>query len=388
MTDLPESKTTEITLVQMASVIAIGIGGVLITALQPVLLGALLHDGRLNDVQLGHAATSELISMATVAVIAGAKFKPEKLRLIALLAVLLAIAANMFTMWAAGNAVVAARLVSGCSSGILLWLLVGLIVRATVPERLVGVITTLQSIVALLVAALCGQILIPRYGGSGAFGCLLCLNLLMLLIVWFIPSRYTLLPNVSRSGRGMMPRAAGSLIAVGTTLAGIVSLWVYIPSLLVEIGQSHSIANLALEASLSFQLIGSLTATAVGRKLSYITVLTAATIGGCLIASAMSLAMPSSFYIAAVAILGFVWMVSVAYQVPFVIAADPSRHSAMFVNSAQLFGGAAGPFLASLAVSGDHVRGVLVASASLFGLSFLLVWGVHLRILTIRAAEP
>jgi hypothetical protein len=51
--------------------------------------------------------------------------------------------------------------------------------------------------------------------------------------------------------------------------------------------------------------------------------------------------------------------------VPFLIEADPSRRSAMQSGAAQLLGGALGPLLASLAVGGGDVRGVLWLGAGL-----------------------
>lgn len=43
---------------QLGVILLVGVGGVMIAGLQPLLLGALLQEGRITAAQLGHAATA------------------------------------------------------------------------------------------------------------------------------------------------------------------------------------------------------------------------------------------------------------------------------------------------------------------------------------------
>jgi DHA1 family inner membrane transport protein len=363
---------------EIASIVALGIGGTIITILQPVLLGAMVHSGRLTAAQLGYAATAELAAMGLGVTLAGARFRPQRLRLIALAAVLVLMAGNLATVFASGSGIIAARFFAGCGSGIMLWLVIGLAVRVASPERLIGTYAAVQAVLGLALSALCGQILVPRVGGSGAFACLLVINLAMVAVCASAPRAYAPLPKAAAASPLLPPRAWLGLAAAGAFQAGLISLWVYVPVLLNGAGVPQAIASDTIDASLACQILGGLIAAAAGKRLGYMAVLSASALGA--ITSGVLLALPMQFivYVAAGGLFGLVWIVGFSYQVPFLIAADPSRRAAMFVNPAQLVGMTLGPLIASLTVS-QTARGPAAVSIAFFVLSLLLYWGVYLR---------
>ncbi len=65
------------------------------------------------------------------------------------------------------------------------------------------------------------------------------------------------------------------------------------------------------------------------------------------------------------------------FQIPIVIAADPSRRAAMLIGGAQLIGSSLGPFAAALLVSDSDVRAVLWfgAGCAIIGVIALIVAG-------------
>ena len=69
---LPEWIGARPTWTEVCAIMYVGIIGVMIAGLQPLLLGALQLEGRLNAAQLGHAATAELLTMGIAAGLAGA----------------------------------------------------------------------------------------------------------------------------------------------------------------------------------------------------------------------------------------------------------------------------------------------------------------------------
>ena len=61
---------------------------------------------------------------------------------------------------------------------------------------------------------------------------------------------------------------------------------------------------------------------------------------------------PSAFlYLLTSGVFGFLWMFSLPFFVPMVIAADPTRRAALLVGGAELTGGSLGPLLASFVVT-------------------------------------
>ena len=65
-----------------AAVLLIGTIGMLICGVQPVLLGALVAEGRLSTAALGWATTAEFLALGFGIFVAGAVLKPRRLRLL------------------------------------------------------------------------------------------------------------------------------------------------------------------------------------------------------------------------------------------------------------------------------------------------------------------
>src|SRR6185295_14074748 len=93
------------TLIEFSAVMFVGVTGIMIAGLQPLLLGALEHENRLSPAQLGQAATAELLTMGLAAFIAGAVIKPQRLKLIAIISSLVLAAADAATPYVQGDVV-------------------------------------------------------------------------------------------------------------------------------------------------------------------------------------------------------------------------------------------------------------------------------------------
>src|ERR1700733_8902922 len=75
----------------------VGVSGIMIAGLQPLLLGALESEDRITSVQLGHAATADLLTMGFDAFGAGAALKTANMRIIAVVASLILAAIDVAT---------------------------------------------------------------------------------------------------------------------------------------------------------------------------------------------------------------------------------------------------------------------------------------------------
>ena len=93
----------------VVAVFYIGIVGVMIAGLQPLLLGTLQAAGSLTAGELGHAATAELLTMGLAAGAAGAWLKPRGLRWIGLTSALALAAVDLVTLQVRHDAVTAIR---------------------------------------------------------------------------------------------------------------------------------------------------------------------------------------------------------------------------------------------------------------------------------------
>jgi DHA1 family inner membrane transport protein len=384
---LRANDSTALTRALIGTVIALAVGAGIITSLQPVLLGAMMAAGRLTITQLGRAATAELVGMALMATIASAWFRPRRLRLLAVFVILVAACANILTLFASGNFIIAARFLCGCSSGVLLWLFMSMTVRTTTPERVVGIYIAAVSAVAFCLVTFFAEFMIPRFGPNGGFACLLVLNAIMAVLALLVPDRLSDLPKPAVAGR-VLPsgRALASLAATGAYQAGLIALWVYIVPLSARIGIPAGTISLGIDFAIIFQVVGGLSAAAVGHRASYVTVLTLCSAAALLTLAGLGHGLVTPAYLAALSVVGFIWMFGTPYAMPMIIAADPSRRCALFSTPVQLAGCALGPLAASFVVSPDSVAPALFVSGGFFAAGFLLMLAVRLRVAAVPAA--
>lgn len=138
-------------------------------------------------------------------------------------------------------------------------------------------------------------------------------------------------------------------------------------------------AGVAVSISLACQVLGGATATLLAGRLRWFAALLFCALlnVGCLLAFAV---LPSeSLYLLTSGVFGFLWLFSLPFMVPMVIAADPTRRAAVLVGGAELAGGSLGPLLASFVVSDVDVRGALGFGAVSLALTVAIAFGLHRR---------
>jgi hypothetical protein len=362
-----------------ASVMFVGIIGIMIAGVQPLLLGALQQEGRLTAAQLGHAATAELLTMGIAAGLAGAMLKPERLRWIGLIAGLALAGFDVLSVKVGGETMTLVRACAGLPSGILMWITIGMITRSPRPERWSGVYLTLQTLAQFLLSAVLTAAVVGRYGANGGFLALAGLSALAGVAALAAPKRYA--PLAHADAPGGLPSARG-LVALGACflfLAFIVAVWVYAEPLSQQAGHKPAVFGYAVSLSLICQVIGGGAATLLAGRLHWFwTILACAIVDLAILALFATLPGPVTF-LAASGLFGFIWLFVLPFLVPMVIEADPSRRAAMLLGGAQLLGGSLGPLIASLMVSETDARGALVFGAGGLILAMLIVTGLHLR---------
>lgn len=362
---------------QTAAVMVVGVIGVLIPGLQPQLLGALLAEAKLSTGALGLLATAELLAMGIAAGTASLVLPVSRLRSIAATALIGVAALDLVTPHVSQGGLFAARIAAGLGEGVLIWIAIGLIVRAARPERWSGIYLALQTLAQLALATAMGLKIVPLFGSAGGFQLLALVTALGLVALPWLPRAYAVLDHGEAAGSGLPARGLVALCGVTLYLAFIVSVWVYVEPLGLQRGIDENIVHLIAPLSLAMQVAGAAAAAALAGRLPAKAVVTAATLVNLGLLAIMAAPPSAAAFVVATSIFGFLWLFAMPFQVPILIDADPSRRAAMLIGGAQLVGSSLGPFAASLLV-GEHDVGPVIwfgAACAIAGAAALIITG-------------
>jgi len=350
----------------------VGVVALLIAGLQPVILGAMEREGRLSTAQIGLAATVELMALGVACGLAAAFLKPTNIRLKIGLACLLHAAAMLATTLTSGAGVIITRAAAGACAGVMLWLAIGVIARASRPERAAGVFVTVQTFAQLVLAASLPATIMVPWGVNGALSCLAVISLLAGLAALAGPDRLALLPRSDEGGQ-LDGQSLAGLAAVFLWMAFIVALWVYLEPLAAKAGLTPREAGLAVALALGLQVLGGAAATAVGDRVPPHRMLLGVGAVNALILAALWSGPGRGLFVACVAAFGFLWLFALPFQTLLLIRIDPTRRASMQLGAAQLLGSSAGPLAASLVVGEGPVKRALILSAACLALALALI---------------
>ena len=352
----------------VVAVLVVGVAGVLIPGLQPQLLGALAHEGRMSAAELGIVATVELLAMGIAAGGAGFVLPVTRLRTIAAIALLTAALLDWLTPAVTGTSLIATRAAAGIPEGVLVWIAIGLIVRTTHPERWSGIYLMVQTLAQFAVASLLGLVLIPAAGSRGGFETLAAVTLLALAALPWLPAAYAPLAGEHATAGSPPRRGLIALAGVVLYLGFVVAVWVYVEPLGLRLGIAPATIAIVAPLSLAMQVLGAGLATIVAGRLPALPVITVVAAINLILLGVMATAASPVVFVAATAVFGLLWLFAMPFHIPLVVAADPSRRAAALIGGAQLIGASLGPFVASLLVSEQDVTPVLWFGAVALGL--------------------
>ena len=342
---------------EISVVVSIGIIAGVIPALQPILLGGLLEAGQLTAEQIGRAGMVEGLGMLLGSFLATLFLPPRFLRPLSMLALAFMVFANGSTASASGNTVLLLRAMNGVASGVILWVLVGMLTRASDGARLFAIYVTAQAILATALSWAMSLLILPHFGIAGGYWLIAGLALLLLIpAALFLPRSYVPLA----AGRIVLPTALGlaGLVAILCFLAGILALWVYFVPLAAGLGHDSKTAGLIVSSAIAVQIVGGLCAIwAAGRwSGASITIMSAL---GCALAvcALMFFGTNTVLLILAASLISFFWMFAPPSHLPFLLRLDPGGKSAAFISVAQIGGLSLGPLIASFAVTGSDPSG-------------------------------
>jgi hypothetical protein len=358
----------------------LGVIGLNVIGVAPVLLGALQDEHRLSAAGIGLTAMLELLSMGVATGLCGAFLPPRRMRLIGLLMSLLLAGLNLAGLHASGLGVLLVRTAAGAPEGVLLWITVGLIARTLTPERWAAVFFTAQVAAQLALAGVLWIGVLSRFGANGGLWTLALSSLIGVPVAFFAPNRYGLLtPDEGQAGA---PPARGwfALLAAAVFVSANGAVSLYLEPLARQAGLPAGVARTALFASLMGQLLGGVIATVLAGKVKYMTVFSLCTALYLIVWAIYGLAAPAWLFIAVSALSGLTALLVGPFLTPLTIEADPTRRTAMQAGGAQILGGAGGPLLSSFLVSDANVRSVLAQGAIALGLGLAMIAAIRFAV--------
>ena len=344
---------------QVTAVLVVGIVGVLIPGLQPQLLGALAHEGRVSASLLGYIATAELLAMGIAAGAAGFFLPLTRLRPIAAIAIVLAAGFDLLTPHVGGATLVATRFAAGLAEGALIWIAIGFIVRTAHPGRWSGFYLMTQTLAQFVLATLLGAVVVPASGSPGGFAALAAVTLAGLVALPWLPRAYAPLAKTGANDVAIPMRGFIALAGVLVYLAFIVAVWVYVEPLGAQRGVDARTIALVAPMSLAMQVLGAACATILAGRLPALPALVAIGIANVALLAVMGAPPNATAFLMATSAFGFLWLFAMPFQVPAVIAADPTRRAAALIGGAQLVGSSMGPFVAAMLIGEDDLGAVL-----------------------------
>ncbi len=368
------------TLAQQVATYFVGIAGVMFAGVGPLLLGGLEASHRLSAVQLGQAGTAELLMMGVGAALAGPVLGSNHLRLVAVVCGVAMAVLNLATTRVSGDALTLVRAAIGIPSGVLIWLVTGMIVRSPRPERGQGIYMTVQTLAQLvMVAGITAFVLVP-FGVDGGFQCLAALGVATALAALAIPARHAPLAMAADGDTSALrssPRGWTALVAVLLFQAFILAMWIYVEPLSRQSGHAPAIAGTAISLSLAAQVAGGTVATLIAGRVAWVWALLGSVAAMIAMLGVFAALPMAPLFLAASAVFGFFWIFATPWFTPLLIEADPSRRAAMLGPGASLLGCSIGPFLASLVVVDGDVRGSIAMAGALALGCFAIVAGLH-----------
>jgi DHA1 family inner membrane transport protein len=343
---------------------SVACGAALVTAITPMLFAKMVDEGRMLTAQIGQAATAELIGVAVTTGIAGAFLGVDRLRVKVAIAAFVFALANLASAYVDYPGILVTRGLAGVCEGVFVWQLMQIFARSARPGRLQGMYLAVEGTLGLMLSALYSAVIIPLTGASGGFIALSVVSVALLATCAGLPRS---LPALPAAGIANLPtrRALVGLSGAFLSFAGILAIWVHLPSLALQQHQPGATVGLAISLALMCEVVGGLTAATIDSRLPARPLLLTCWVVLAIMPFIWTMSIPPWLFVTFGAVFGFVWMFHLPYSVSYIVELDPTRRSLPFLPTAQPLGAGAGPILASLAVVGTDVRGALLVGTAL-----------------------
>jgi MFS transporter, DHA1 family, inner membrane transport protein len=355
-------------------VIAVGMllmtTALMMTYVQPILLGALAQNKIITEAGLGQIAMAETLCLAVGSTVGPFWMNSGSMRLKVVLACL-GLAASNFAVLAAREfaTILLLRCLCGAFEGLILGAATLTFAHNRQPARLNGLSWAIVSVPQGLATYGLPALLIPRWGAGAGFAMMAILALLAAgaSAICFV-DRIDV-PRTSSSGH-IAWSAALVLVLIASLLfnAAVGAAWNYLEELGVQIGVSPRLIGASFSASIVFQALGALAAAWLASRLPT----RMALIVQCCLSASILITMsdngrPLAFIVGACTF-GAIWLAIQPFQLTEFVRLDPSRRVAPLVAPLAVLGFCVGPLVGSFAVKSHDVLGAFwLAGAMMLG---------------------
>ncbi|WP_428243626.1 MFS transporter [Gynuella sp.] len=363
---------------RLAQISALWIGstGLLILGLQPILLGALLTENRVTYDQLAIMATVEILAIGIGSVLGAFVLSSRHLRLKAAILVILLAFFDFGTAVVDGAVpLIVLRGLAGILEGGMVAIAVELIARAVHAGRYGGYFVSMQTIAQSITGLILSQWAIPTGGSRAGFIVLSTLCLLTVICVTVMPREYAKIPPsahhqppTSWKGQPLL-----SLLCILFFYMFLGSLWAFLEPLGLQADIPATTLGVMVSASLGIQVLAALSAIIAERKVDFQIPLAISALVAIGVSLVLATAPGLKAFWVCTALIGFVWLFVVPFQIQLTVACDATRKTALLVPAAQLFGAALGPVCVTPFISADNFKPVAGFAAICAGLSFAVL---------------
>jgi MFS transporter, DHA1 family, inner membrane transport protein len=374
---------------QMVSALWIGSIGLLIFGLQPIVLGALFSEHRVNLYELALTATAELIAVAIGSAFAAMVFSTDHLRgKSAILLIVLAILNYAMTFTATPRGILILRALAGLIEGAMVAVSMEFIARSRRAERIGGYFMVMQTVAQGILAAAFALWVVPTAGSGGAFIALALVYVASLALAAVLPREYGTLPKSHQTLDGVLSlRAILTLLTIFFFGMFIGTVWAFLEPLGALQGIDAETVGLMVSASLAAQFCGGAAASWIAARIDCRAAVLAVTLAAVATAAILGGHPSKGMFWGVVLAVGFIWLFAIPYQIQLAVEADLTLSTALLVPAAQLLGAALGPLGASFFIARDNV-----APIPNFAMSAAIVSLVLLGLVTLalrrRPARP
>lgn len=351
----------------LALAILIGSCALLVLGVHPVLLGALVQEGRLADAQVGNLVTIEMLAIVPGSLAGIALLRRTDTRVVAITAGLTMAAVDILLLGQSGMTILSlARAIAGFSEGVLVAIALVAISRVMRVERASAIFLAVQTLMQAVVAAALPAISIAGSRVDAALIALAIAGVIAAAAALALPA--ALRPTEPDDKRGALtPASLTALTSAGLFLGAIVSVWGYFGLWLIHYGHPPTFEGTAVSLCLVAQVVGALAAARFGERLPNRRTIIACAMTAAALVGAFYLARGNATAIIMVSIgFGFIWLFTLPFFAGWLIEIDPGRRAVLYLTAFQLGGAALLPSLAGVAVGAYSINAALAFAGSAF----------------------
>ncbi len=239
------------------------------------------------------------------------------------------------------------------------------------PDRCFG-----YSIAAQVSFQVVGMLALPRLiegqGLNGLLGVLVALDICALVLLRYLPRGGLQTSREPIRLALFHPRVLAALAGCFFFFFNVGAVWTYVERMGLAAQFDANLIGNSLAVGVAFGIPGALLASWCGERFGRVGPLTLGAAGTVLALVLLADGMSSSDYVIALALYNFVWNFSLAFQYAAVNAADESGRSVAAAPAFHAAGGAVGPGVAALFLTGSSFQAVNILAAAAVSLSLLL----------------